>query len=322
MKHSPSALLLALALSGVGFSFSTAAAAASTGPSVVGAQSSAIVNTEQVENALDGYTIIWDARSEEEYNKGHIPGAVNIGAIGKVLRTAQEEDYIDLVKIEELLGNAGIDPSKEIIVYGAKADSTVYFGLTTLDYLSAKNPKIYHGGIDDWKAAGRPLSIVQSKLPAVKFKAKINPSVTVDTAYVLKKVGNPNVQMLDTRTPKEFSGEDIRSVRGGHIPNAILINYMDNWVDPATADKLKKNVVTTKEGMDLKSRDDLKALYSKLSPDKETIVYCQSGVRASQTAYILKELGFKDVKVYDSSWIGYSNTAGAKAENETFPQAK
>ena len=47
----------------------------------------------------------------------------------------------------------------------------------------------------------------------------------------------------------------------------------------------------------------LKALYAKLDPEKETIVYCQSSARASETAGVLQQLGFRNVKVYDSSWL-------------------
>ena len=49
-----------------------------------------------------------------------------------------------------------------------------------------------------------------------------------------------------------------------------------------------------------------------------TIVYCQSGVRASETATVLRSLGFRDVKVYDPSWLGYGNTLEAPAEEVAF----
>ena len=67
-----------------------------------------------------------------------------------------------------------------------------------------------------------------------------------------------------------------------------------------------------------KPAEDLKRLYSRLDPNKETIVYCQSGARASQTAGVLQQLGFTKVKVYNSSWLGYGNTLDAPAENVTF----
>jgi thiosulfate/3-mercaptopyruvate sulfurtransferase len=48
------------------------------------------------------------------------------------------------------------------------------------------------------------------------------------------------------------------------------------------------------------------------------VVYCQSGVRASQTATVLRQLGFRDVKVYEPSWLGYAGVITAPAENEVF----
>jgi thiosulfate/3-mercaptopyruvate sulfurtransferase len=70
--------------------------------------------------------------------------------------------------------------------------------------------------------------------------------------------------------------------------------------------------------MSLKPRAELQSLYAALDPNKETIVYCQSGIRASETATVLKDLGFNNVKVYDSSWLGYGNTLNAPAEEVTF----
>ena len=59
-------------------------------------------------------------------------------------------------------------------------------------------------------------------------------------------------------------------------------------------------------------------MYAKLDPNKETIVYCQSGVRSAVSASILKEIGFKNVKVYDSSWLGHGNAFDAPVESLKF----
>jgi thiosulfate/3-mercaptopyruvate sulfurtransferase len=70
--------------------------------------------------------------------------------------------------------------------------------------------------------------------------------------------------------------------------------------------------------MALKQHNELRALYSRLDPNQETVVYCQSGVRASETAVILRDLGFTRVKVYEPSWLGYAGVLNAPAENEVF----
>ena len=279
---------------------------------------SAIIDTAYVIEAQKRGAILWDTRAASMYKLGHIPGAVNIGDIGSELRDEHREDYIALPKIEKMLGDAGIDPSKEIVVYGLKGNAFVYFGLTTLNYFSAANAKVYHGGIDDWKTAGQPVATESAKPAAVALKIKLRPELMVSTAEVVRKLKDPKVQIVDARTPAEFRGEDIRAIRGGHIPGAVSINYLENQVDPDTAAKLEKKLVANKDGMNLKPRKELLALYSKLDPEKETIVYCQSGVRASETATVLADLGFKKVRVYDSSWIGYGSTLDAPANDVTF----
>ena len=303
---------------GFGAIIVSAAAALIPALPTMAADTSAIVDTAYVADAVKRNAILWDARSAKEYKQGHIPGAVNIDEIGAALRDENTEDYLAIAKIEKLLGDAGIDPAKEIVVYGAKASPVVYFGLVTLQYFNAKSPKIYHGGIDDWKTSGQPIATEASKLAPITLALKLNADLLVDTDQVIKSLHNPKVQIVDARTPKEFLGEDIRAIRGGHIPGAIPINYTENWVDPDTQNKLDKKQVSNKDGMSLKPREQLKALYTKLDPDKETIVYCQSGVRAAETATILKDLGFNKVKVYDSSWIGYGSRLDAPAENVVF----
>jgi thiosulfate/3-mercaptopyruvate sulfurtransferase len=124
--------------------------------------------------------------------------------------------------------------------------------------------------------------------------------------------------VVDVRTPREYSGEDIRAVRGGHIPGAVSIPYEQNWKDPSTAAKLAAGQAKDRSGMALKSPDELKGLYARLDPSKETVVYCQSGRRASETAAVLRSIGFSDVKVYESSWLGYAGALAAPVENEVF----
>lgn len=277
-----------------------------------------IVDTQYVADAVERGAILWDVRSERDYERGHIPGAVNLGAAGWVLRDENREDYLPTAEIEKILGDAGVDLNKEIIAYSNKGDPSAYFGLVTIRHFGGKAGRVYHGGLDDWIAAGLPIRTEPTRLAPVTLKLKQTPGVTVTTDEVISKLNQSSVQILDVRTEAEHKGEDIRAIRGGHIRGATHIPYEKNWLDPETPAKLAARKVTSRDGMALKSLDALKALYAKLDPNKETIVYCQSGVRASQTATVLRDLGFKDVKVYDSSWLGYAGRLDAPAENVTF----
>ncbi|MEW5879811.1 MAG: rhodanese-like domain-containing protein [Pseudomonadota bacterium] len=81
-----------------------------------------------------------------------------------------------------------------------------------------------------------------------------------------------------------WDARDEATFENGHIPRAINIPFEANWIDP----------------------------------DKETIVYCQSGDRAAETAAVLADLGFRNIRVYDSSWLGYASVLTARAEDETW----
>lgn len=224
---------------------------------------------------------------------------MNIGNAGSVFRDMNREDPPSAAVASRIFGEAGMDIlGREVIVYTRKGDLDAYYAARMVEYYGGTHAKVYHGGLDDWKASGKPVDQSPVKLPPVKLALTAEMRGAMGNAELIERVKSGRAQIIDARTPKEFSGEDIRAVRGGHVPGAVPIPYEQNWQDPATASKLSSRQVSNRDGMALKSREDLKKLYAKLDPEKETVVYCQSGVRASETAAVLRDLGFKDVKVH------------------------
>ena len=276
------------------------------------------VDAEYVKQAVTRGALLWDARDADAFAKGHLPGAVNVGDPTLTLRDGVTEDYLPTAQIEKLLGDAGFDPSREIIVYGDRGLPSVYFGALTLKYFGFGQAHTFHDGIDGWRAAGQPVTTTPSRAQAVKLKLVPQPGVIVSSKEVVAALKRSDVQFLDVRTVKEFKGEDVRAIRGGHIPAAINVPFEQNWVDPETRAKLRAGTVKDSAGMALKSRGELIKVYERLDPAKEIIVYCQSGNRAAETAVVLSDLGYKNVKVYDSSWLGYSSWLNAPAEDEVW----
>jgi thiosulfate/3-mercaptopyruvate sulfurtransferase len=279
-----------------------------------------IVDTAYVAKQKDkAGVVLLDARSEGGYKEGHIPGAVNLGGKGAavVLRDVDAR-ILPVKKLEEILGGAGITRDQEIIVYGNKGNTNMSVPFWILEYLGAEKVKAYWGGIDDWKAAKQPVTAEGKKLPAAKFVAKVREDRYASTDYVKKNLKNANVQILDARTPKEYSGDDIRAVRGGHIPGAILIPYEQNWVDPETAKKLAEKTVTSRDGMAAKDAKALKDLYKTLDPKKEVVAYCQTGTRSTLTYLALRSLGFEKIRNYDDSWIVWGSRLELPVESASY----
>lgn len=277
-----------------------------------------IVDLDYVKAAMARGALLWDARDADSYAEGHIPGAVNIGDPTLTLRDKNTEDYLSTAAIEKALGSAGIDPAREIVVYGDRGLPSAYFAQLTLRYFGADNARVFHDGIDAWRAAGQPVSTTPAKPKPVTLKLTPRSGILAESKEVVAALKRPDVQFLDVRTTKEFKGEDIRALRGGHIPGAINIPFEQNWVDPDTRSKLRSGTVKDSAGLALRPRGELARLYAKLDPAKETIVYCQSGNRAAQSALVLADLGFRNVRVYDASWLGYSSWLSAPADDEVW----
>ena len=278
----------------------------------------AIVDAAAVKAAQARGAIIWDVRATPLYRKGHIPGAVSIGDAGSVLRNPVTEDFVETAQIEKILGNAGIDTAKEIVVYADRGNPYAYFGRLALLYFGARQVSVLHDGIEGWQDAGFAVETADAKLPAVALKLSPRPELIASTEDVVVRAKSGTVQIVDARTSGEYLGNDVRAIRGGHIPGAVNIPYEQNWKDPETSAKMSRRQVADNKGAGLASSEALRSLYAKLDPNKETVVYCQSGVRAAETATVLETLGFNKVKVYDSSWLGYAARLDAPAERETF----
>ena len=278
-----------------------------------------IIDTAALLAAQQRGAIVWDVRDSDEYAAGHIAGAVNFGDAGVLFRDANREDPPSAAVAAKLFGDAGIDiVSREVVAYGSKGSANTYYAARLLEYYGGRHGKVYHGGIEDWKAAGHPVSTVATQLAPLKLVLSAEGIGALSTKDMLERVRAGHAQIIDTRTPKEFSGEDIRAIRGGHIPGALSLPRESQWLDASTPAKLAARQVTNKDGMSLKPAEQLKAMYAKLDPAQETVVYCQSGVRASETAAVLRDLGFSNVKIYESSWLGYAGVLSAPADNEVF----
>ena len=59
----------------------------------------------------------------------------------------------------------------------------------------------------------------------------------------------------------------------------------------------------------LRSDDELRDLYqtSGVTPDKDVILHCETGNRASETFLVLKKLGYPRVALYTAGWQEWGN---------------
>ena len=142
------------------------------------------------------------------------------------------------------------------------------------------------------------------------YTAKVaNEDIRAYRDQVLNKVNTGSINLVDVRSPVEYSGELLApenlsqegSQRGGHIPGAVNVPWGQAVADDGS----------------FKSADELWALYGGKGIDggKETIAYCRIGERSSHTWFVLTQLlGYTNVRNYDGSWTEWGSIVGAPIE--------
>jgi thiosulfate/3-mercaptopyruvate sulfurtransferase len=239
---------------------------------------------------------IVDMRTDsKDYDEdGHVPGAVYLSVSS--IRTPVETGGFRLPSKsegEKILASLGITRDATVVIYddaGGLHASRLFF---TLDVFGHRKMALLNGGIQAWKKAGLPLAHAVPKISARAYKAKIDSEKVATAEWIVKNLKNPSVALVDARTPKEFRGEDVRAKRGGHIPGAKNIEWMQNLREDKT----------------FKSAEELKALYEAqgVTPDKIVVPYCQTHHRGAHTYFVLRLMGYPKVKGYDRSWAEWGN---------------
>ncbi len=242
-----------------------------------------------------------DVRQADQFDEGHISGAVNIwrpnyGA------SSGEWDYRGMrgspEKIHELLGNLGIDNETRVVVYTHSSghDAFRFAWLITMYGHDRNLVHVLDGFFPAWQAAGLPVSNEAAGITQTTYIPTGTQDLTrlASLEDIDRALLDPNVIILDTRTPEEWWGiaQYDGAFRKGHIPGAIHVNFTNNFDENG-----------------IRSAAELRAIYEAagITPDKEIIVYCQSGVRSAMTTTILADvLGYPNVRNYDGSWIEYS----------------
>jgi len=240
---------------------------------------SSLVSSEWLKENINNVKII-EIGPSVDYLLGHVENSVNIGISdirrnedGVIKQVLLKEDF------EKLIGNLGINENDRVVIYSSKSlihASRLYW---TFKYYGHKNVAIVDGGKDNIK---KTFDLVKGSadVSIKNYFSSIKTGIRVDSNYILENKENLDFILLDVRSKDEFNA--------GHIENAINID----WTELINSDGTLKNL------------DSLENILRSIDKNKEIIIYCESGTRASYAWFILSEvLEFPNVKLYDGSMI-------------------
>jgi 3-mercaptopyruvate sulfurtransferase SseA/glucose/arabinose dehydrogenase len=255
---------------------------------------------------------IIDMRAPDAYASGHIPGAINL-PVSELVSTVDSIPFsFNQDRVQQALNRAGLTPNMTAVVYdnlGMMDASRLFW---TLEYVGHEDVRILHGGWNAWNGEDRPTTTEASAVEPTTYPITLDASKLATAEDILSRLDDPEVVFVDARSPQEYSGEVALAARSGHIPGAVNLVWLDTLtggdavytVEPDWRAQLQdEDVERFKQAADIQMMlDDLG-----ITADKEVITYCQTLWRGAHVYFLLRLMGFDQVRDYDGSWVEWSN---------------
>ena len=246
----------------------------------------------------DSQLLVVDLSKAAAYAQRHIPGAMHMeysilnGGTQPAPGLLPPEE-----RLAQIAGMLKLEKMSRVVAYDDEGSGCAARLAWTLHYLGYESVQVLNGGLQAWTDEGHPVDDrpVLPDVAATLALASRNPSVLADHTYVLRHLEDESVVLLDARTPEEYAGTKVRAARGGHIPGAVNLNWLDT-IDKHSSLRLKSPEILN---------DALKTLG--VRPEQEVITYCHSHHRSAHAWLMLKSLGFPRVRGYAGSWSEWGN---------------
>ncbi len=240
--------------------------------------------------------LIVDLCKADIYAQGHVPGAVHLDYAELTLSRPPAGGLLpDDGALSRVLSGIGMAAHKHVVAYDDEGGGKASRLLWTLDVLGHERSSLLNGGRRAWSEAGLPLDAEPVRAEPSSFEASAGEAARANRDYILARLGAADFALVDARTPEEYSGQNRRAERGGHIPGAV--NY--NWV----------NALDQARALRLRPKQELMQEFAALgvTADKEVVAYCHTHHRSSHSYIVLKSLGFKRLRGYPGSWSEWGN---------------
>jgi thiosulfate/3-mercaptopyruvate sulfurtransferase len=240
-----------------------------------------------------------DAR--EETGDTLIPGATHFAAISELSDPDNPVEHFlvgpDL--FQEKMRGLGLNNNSRVVIYDDGNHLSAARLFYALDYYGFSNTTLLHGGLQSWLAHELPLGSDFTVHQPGNFNFEVQDAVFCDFEYVVEAANSPDKIVFDVRSSDEYTGEDRRAEQGGHIQNAVNLEW---------------NNVLQQEGVPyFLPANEIQQKYTDLgiTPDKEVIPHCHTNVRGSHAYFTLRLMGYDSVRPYEGSWSEYGNRPDA-----------
>jgi thiosulfate/3-mercaptopyruvate sulfurtransferase len=222
---------------------------------------------------------------------GHIPGADFLDLQGEF--SAQDTPLRFMLPAPAVLaaafGRHGIGIGTRVVLYsiGTMMWATRFWWM--LKSLGFDAASVLDGGYDKWVAEGRAIETGAAKGYApTTFTARPRPGYFADRGAVAAALGQPGTTIVNALGAQFHRGlEPSRYGRPGRIPGSVN-------VPAASLVQANKSFTTLADAA-------AKFTAQSVSKDKNVICYCGGGISATIDLFLLYQLGYDNLTLYDGS---------------------
>ena len=229
--------------------------------------------------------------AKAEYAAAHIPGAIFFD------HDLVVQPGVDLphalpspLEFERHVSSMGITTEDTIVVHDGPGFFSAPRAWWMFKTFGAGNVHVLDGGMDRWKAEGRPVTDKLTHCAGAFFKVDFDADAVVAFDAMRTLVDSGSTQVADARPAGRFVGRDPEpraGMRSGHMPGAFNV--------PAAE--------LSRDGSML-SPEALRARFEAAGIDwhKPIVTSCGSGITAAVLYLALDLAGHTDHRLYDGSW--------------------
>jgi thiosulfate/3-mercaptopyruvate sulfurtransferase len=241
--------------------------------------------------------------ARDTFEAGHIPGADFLDLQGEFSDEGTKLRFMmaGVAQLEAAFGRHGVGADSFVVLYSIATPMWATRFWWMLKSLGFDNVAVLDGGLDKWKTEGRALESGPAKgYPPAKFAAKPRDGFFVDKHQVLAARGERGTVVVNALNATLHKGlEPSRYGRPGHIPGSCNVSAA------ALTDPQTKAFVPLADA-------EQKFTAQGFSRDQRVIAYCGGGISATVDLFMLHQLGYDKLTLYDGSM-------GEWATDDTLP---
>ena len=240
-----------------------------------------------------------------DYDAGHIPGSgfLDLQEDFSIEESPYRFTLPPLEYVADAFARSGVGDGTRVILYSQKSMQRATRFWWMLRWLGFDNAAVLDGGYDKWVADKRPISTNLCRYPSGDLSIKPRAGLFVGKDAVSAAMGDADICTINALEPDLHSGGNPRYGRPGHIPGSINV--------PAAA-------LLNPETMEMLPPATVAQTFAAAGaiPGKRVITYCGGGIAATLDAFLLHQLGYRDIAVYDNSMSEWATDTSLPIETD------